>query len=530
MNIKRHSLFIMFTIICALCSNEAGAQSTSVFSTGLKAPAKMVLTGRGNLLVAESGAGVNTGRLSLVDRTSGARRTILDGLPAGANLEGGTSGPSGLALRGNTLFVTIGQGDAVLRGPAQGSEMTNPNPSSPIFSSVLAITASPGVETSTEAFRALNSGDHANLKTGGQIILMNASGDTLTIRLVADFPDSVPNPRPDFADNVRVSNPFGVAVLGSFLYVVDASLNHVKTVGADSGTTSVLSNFAPIPRPSPATPPGGPVVEAVPDSVRLFGEQLLVTFLTGFPFQQGLAEVRTVDIVSGKHESLITGLTSAIDVQPVKVLNGNEFFTLEFSTNMLAQPSAAPGRLSLYETPTAAPVIIAAPLISPTCIAVDRSTGDIFISSIFTGQILRVDAARLLVRRHYRDFLLREPDGEGWNFWQGQITQCGNNAECRENKSVDVSRAFYYSSEFIAAHPELAANLRGTADYNRAFVKQAYFTYLQRTCDPEICDAEGFNFWVNKINGRLPSLDGDYNEMIRAFIRSTEYRARLGLS
>ena len=245
MNIKRHSLFIMFTIICALCSNEAGAQSTSVFSTGLKAPAKMVLTGRGNLLVAESGAGVNTGRLSLVDRTSGARRTILDGLPAGANLEGGTSGPSGLALRGNTLFVTIGQGDAVLRGPAQGSEMTNPNPSSPIFSSVLAITASPGVETSTEAFRALNSGDHANLKTGGQIILMNASGDTLTIRLVADFPDSVPNPRPDFADNVRVSNPFGVAVLGSFLYVVDASLNHVKTVGADSGTTSVLSNFAP---------------------------------------------------------------------------------------------------------------------------------------------------------------------------------------------------------------------------------------------------------------------------------------------
>ena len=211
-------------------------------------------------------------------------------------------------------------------------------------------------------------------------------------------------------------------------------------------------------------------------------------------------------------------------------MNGQEFFTLEFSTNMLAQPSAAPGRLSLYERPTATPVVIAAPLISPTSIARDRSTGDIFITSIFTGQVLRVDAARLLVRRHYRDFLLREPDAEGWNFWQGQITQCGNNAQCRDNKSVDVSRAFYYSAEFIAAHPELAANLRGTAEYNRAFVKQAYFSYLQRTCDPEVCDPEGFNFWLNKINGRLPSLDGDYNEMIRAFLRSTEYRARLGLS
>ncbi len=529
MNLKRHMLLIIFTIICALTGIEAMAQSTSVFSTGFKGPAKLVLTGRGNLLVAESGAGANTGRLSLIDRRTGVRRTILDGLPAGANLEGGTSGPSGLALRGNTLFMTIGQGDAVLRGPAQGSEMTNPNPSSPIFSSVLAITASPGVETSTQAFRALNSGDHSNLKSGGEVILMNATGDTLSIRLVADFPDSIPNPRPDFADNVRVSNPFGVAVLGSFLFVVDASLNHVKTVGADSGMTSVLSNFAPIPRPSPATPPGGPVVEAVPDSVRLFGEQLLVTFLTGFPFQQGLAEVRTVDIVSGKHESFIKGLTSAIDVQPVRVLNGQEFFTLEFSTNMLAQPTA-PGRMSLYETPTGAPVVIAAPLISPTSMARDRATGDIFITSIFTGQVVRVDAARLLVRRHYRDFLLREPDAEGWNFWQGQITQCGDNAVCRENKSVDVSRAFYYSAEFIAAHPELAENLRGTAEYNRAFVKQAYLTYLQRTCDPEVCDSEGFNFWLNKINSRLPSTDGDYNEMIRAFLRSTEYRSRLGLS
>ena len=123
--------------------------------------------------------------------------------------------------------------------------------------------------------------------------------------------------------------------------------------------------------------------------------------------------------MSGEHGIvLIKGLTSAIDVQPVKVLNGDEFFTLEFSTNMLAQPSAAPGRLSLYESPTAAPLVIAAPLISPTSIVRDRSTGDLFITSIFTGQVVRVDGARMLVRRHYRDFLNREPDAEGWDFWQ----------------------------------------------------------------------------------------------------------------
>ena len=60
-------------------------------------------------------------------------------------------------------------------------------------------------------------------------------------------------------------------------------------------------------------------------------------------------------------------------------------------------------------------------------------------------------------------------------------------------------------------------------------MRQCYYTYLRRACDPEVCDAEGFNFWVSKLNARLPSADADYNEMIRAFLVSTEYRARLGL-
>ena len=516
-------------LACAL-GGAAGvrAQSSSVFSAGLKAPSKVVLTGRGNLLVAEAGNGPNTGRLSLVERKTGARRTILDGLPAGPNLEGGTSGPSGLALRGQTLFMTIGQGDAVVRGPVQGSEKPNPNPSSPIFSSVLSVRASANVETSTEAFPALTAADHATLKGGGEVVLSNATGDTLTIRLIADFPDYVPNPRPDFQENVRVSNPFGVAVSGDLLYVVDASLNLVKEVGAASGSAATLAAFAPIPRPSPATPPGGPFVEAVPDSVRLLGDQLFVSLLTGFPFQPGLAEVRKVDIVSGSQETFIKGLTSAIDVLPVKVLGGEKFFVLEFSANMLAQPSQ-PGRLLFFESPSAAPAVVAAPLISPTSMARDHKTGDIFVTEIFTGRVMRVDGARMFVRQHYLDFLKREPDAEGWNFWQGQITQCGSDEACRDRKRVDVSRAFYYSGELIAAHPELAADRRGTPEYNRAFVKQAYLTYLQRSCDPETCDAEGFNFWVGVLSGKAPNTDADYGEMIRAFIVSGEYRARLGL-
>ena len=57
-----------------------------------------------------------------------------------------------------------------------------------------------------------------------------------------------------------------------------------------------------------------------------------------------------------------------------------------------------------------------------------------------------VDDAQNFVRQHYHDFLNREPDAEGFNFWTGQMTNCGNpNLEvCR----VNVSAAFFQSIEF----------------------------------------------------------------------------------
>src|ERR1051325_4785889 len=64
---------------CALAASGARAQSASVFAGGLKAPSKIVLTPRGNLIVAEGGDGPNKGRLSLIDRKTRARRTLPDG-------------------------------------------------------------------------------------------------------------------------------------------------------------------------------------------------------------------------------------------------------------------------------------------------------------------------------------------------------------------------------------------------------------------------------------------------------------------
>jgi hypothetical protein len=52
------------------------------------------------------------------------------------------------------------------------------------------------------------------------------------------------------------------------------------------------------------------------------------------------------------------------------------------------------------------------------------------------------------VRQHYLDFLNREPDSSGLNFWTNEITSCGGNQQCVEVKKINVSGAFFLSIEF----------------------------------------------------------------------------------
>jgi hypothetical protein len=59
-----------------------------------------------------------------------------------------------------------------------------------------------------------------------------------------------------------------------------------------------------------------------------------------------------------------------------------------------------------------------------------------------------IDSASFFVLLHYLDFLNREPDTSGFNFWTNEITSCGANAQCVELKRLNVSAAFYLSIEF----------------------------------------------------------------------------------
>ena len=60
----------------------------------------------------------------------------------------------------------------------------------------------------------------------------------------------------------------------------------------------------------------------------------------------------------------------------------------------------------------------------------------------------QIDTTGFYVRAQYIDFLNREPDTSGFNFWVNNIDSCGADVGCREVKRIDTSAAFFLSIEF----------------------------------------------------------------------------------
>jgi alpha-tubulin suppressor-like RCC1 family protein/subtilisin family serine protease len=59
-----------------------------------------------------------------------------------------------------------------------------------------------------------------------------------------------------------------------------------------------------------------------------------------------------------------------------------------------------------------------------------------------------IDGSGFFVAQHYRDFLGREADASGLDFWTQGIDSCGSDPVCREVKRIDTSAAFFLSIEF----------------------------------------------------------------------------------
>ncbi len=357
------------------------AQQPQEIITGLQAPQKVILTPGGQFLVSETSIAVNSGRVSRVSR-AGARQSLLEALPSGTEVVGGGSGPAAMALRDRTLYVSLGAGDSERRGTVAGTTIPNPEgASSPLFASILAFQFSADVDAISAPF-SLTPENQLAISDGFEVELSNGAGATAKASLLTRFPIAEPHPNAIY----KFSNLWGLAFTpdGRGLYVNDASNNSVSRVDLATGRWQRLMRFAPTRNPGPVGPP---VVDAVPTTVRVYGDQVLVSFLSGFPFNRGEARVLALNPEQRTVEPFISGLTSATDVLwHTKADGSSRFYVLEFSTNQSATP-VPPGRLLRFDGPNAEAIV--SNLRAPVSLAYDAATGELFILEL-SGRLLKL--------------------------------------------------------------------------------------------------------------------------------------------
>ncbi len=374
------------TIGTLFTAADAAAQvcpGTTVASD-LRRPMAIDLSNQGNLLVSETGTAIrHSGRISIV-HPEGGRRTLLDGLPSGINDVAEPSGPAGLVMQGRTAYVLIGIGDSVLPAAIPGRHLPNPNVSSPIYSSILAIHFSARVEKSTAGF-TLSSADQQALADGQRVILSNGGGDTIEIEMVTNFPDYVPDPLPGSPQIVRGSNPFGLALVDDRIYVTDGGRNLVWTVDTLTGAHAPLTTFGTI--PNPLFPIGGPVVEAVPTGITAAKGQLLVTLFRGAPFPPNTSVVVQIDPATGQQSPFISGLKTAIGILQTTARGDDHYLVLQHSSG--AGPFfPGPGLILAFDSPTAAPTTVVNCLARPTAMLLDPSGSWIYAAELLTGKLI----------------------------------------------------------------------------------------------------------------------------------------------
>ena len=150
------------------------------------------------------------------------------------------------------------------------------------------------------------------------------------------------------------------------------------------------------------------------------------------------AAIGTVRFAAGESSKTFDALIS----QDIK-LEGTETFTITLSNGtgqaLLGTPSTA--TVSIIDDP------------------IETGPNPIDFNDIFVGQ-------------HYHDFLARQSDNPGQVFWEGQISSCGSNQICIDDRRTNVSAAFFLSIEFqqtgyfvIRAHKAAFGNAKSNPRY-----------------------------------------------------------------
>jgi subtilisin-like proprotein convertase family protein len=127
-----------------------------------------------------------------------------------------------------------------------------------------------------------------------------------------------------------------------------------------------------------------------------------------------------------------------------------------------------------------------------------------------------IDTPDYFVRQHYVDFLGREPDESGFNFWSDQILSCGADATCIERRTINVSAAYFLSIEFQETGGLVDGLYR--ASYNRRPLFNEFMPDTRTVAQGVIV---GTTDWAGQ-------LEANKQAFVAAWVQRSEFQAAYG--
>jgi hypothetical protein len=138
-------------------------------------------------------------------------------------------------------------------------------------------------------------------------------------------------------------------------------------------------------------------------------------------------QVNSINLSKGR-----VGFALALGVDRAFPAGRHELITITFSSPKGVEESA----LEFSNTPIAREVV-------------DLKANPLRASFVTGSSIVNpIEDAQYFVQQHYLDFLGRDPDEEGLDYWTAQISRCGDDADCVRNTRINVSAAFFMEREF----------------------------------------------------------------------------------
>ncbi|HEV7683409.1 MAG TPA: DUF4214 domain-containing protein, partial [Pyrinomonadaceae bacterium] len=225
--------------------------------------------------------------------------------------------------------------------------------------------------------------------------------------------------------------------------IVAGSFSNIPGPGASPSPTPTPGP-SPSPTPTPgATPSPTPTPSPSPNPN---GEVRLESRLAGAAINGLLPKGHA------KFRSRANGRRQLnVEVEKVKLPAGTVLNVLVDNTNVgqITLSSTLENELELESEHGA----IVPNVTTTSTVVVTTLQGSTILSGVFNTTASSIsgndiDDSRYFVEQHYRDFFDREADDNGLDFWEHQITNCGDDSRCREGARVNTSGAFFLSIEF----------------------------------------------------------------------------------